>query len=80
MLAAEWRRLRRPTITIRVGEPFQLPPARGRGRKQRLTDDTDFIMCRIAELLPARYRGAYAAHPYLLAKPKATLLTAEERR
>jgi 1-acyl-sn-glycerol-3-phosphate acyltransferase len=64
-LAAEWKRFRRPTITVRVGEPFQLPPARGSGRKQRLGDDTDFIMCRIAALLPPHYHGAYAAHPYL---------------
>ena len=80
MLAAEWRRLRRPTITIRVGEPFQLPPAEGRGRKQRLRADTDFIMCRIAALLPPRYHGAYAAHPYLGAKSSETSQMAEERR
>jgi 1-acyl-sn-glycerol-3-phosphate acyltransferase len=79
-LAAEWRRLRRPTITIRVGKPFQLPPAQGRGRKQRLRADTDFIMCRIAAMLPPRYHGAYAAHPYLGAESSGTLQVGEERQ
>lgn len=64
-LAATWRRFRRPTITIRVGEPFRLPALDGGSRKQRLRDDTDHIMCRIAALLPSRYRGVYAEHPYL---------------
>lgn len=79
LLAAQWRRFRRPTITIRVGAPFQLPPARGRGRKQRLQADTEFIMCRIAELLPSRYHGAYATHPDLGAQ-SATSPASEERR
>jgi 1-acyl-sn-glycerol-3-phosphate acyltransferase len=79
-LAAEWRQLRRPTIAIRIGEPFHLPPAAGTGRKQRLQADTDFIMCRIAELLPPRYHGAYAAHPYLAAPPRRALPMEEERR
>lgn len=79
-LAAEWRRFRRPTITVRVGPPFQLPPARGKGRKQRLQADTDFIMCRIAALLPPRCRGAYGSHPYLAATPGETLESWEESR
>jgi 1-acyl-sn-glycerol-3-phosphate acyltransferase len=64
-LAASLRRFRRPTITIRVGEPFGLPPLEGARTKQRLRDDTDRIMCHIAALLPPRYHGVYAEHPYL---------------
>lgn len=41
-------------ITVRVGDPF---PARS-GRP--LAEVTRELMCRIAELLPERYRGVYA--------------------
>ena len=64
-LAANWRRLRRPTIDIRVGKPFHLPPPEPGDRKQRRQDDTARIMCQIAALLPPRYRGVFAEHPYL---------------
>ena len=64
-LAAAWRRFNRPTIEIRVGEPFRLPGPGGGSRKQHRRDDTDRIMCHIAALLPPRYRGVYAEHPYL---------------
>ena len=59
-LTAEWRRLRRPTITIRIGEAFHLPPETGLARKRQLRADTDFIMGRLADVLPPRYRGFYA--------------------
>lgn len=64
-VAAAWRRFSRPTIDIRVGEPFELPPLDGRSRRDRRRDDTDRIMCHIAALLPPRHRGVYAEHPYL---------------
>jgi 1-acyl-sn-glycerol-3-phosphate acyltransferase len=64
-LAASLRRLRRSTITVRVGEPFQLDPIDGGNRHLRLLDATDQVMCRVAALLPPRYRGVYAGHPYL---------------
>jgi 1-acyl-sn-glycerol-3-phosphate acyltransferase len=64
-VAAELRHLRRPAVTIRVGEPFRLPACTGARTKERMKDDTDRIMCRIAALLPPRYHGAYAAHPLL---------------
>ena len=63
--ASSLRRLRRPTITVRVGAPFRLPPHDGPRTKETLREDTDRIMCRIAALLPGRYHGAYAAHPFL---------------
>lgn len=79
-LAVRWRRLQRPTITIRVGEPFHLPRAQGAGRKQRLRADTDFIMCRIAALLPERYHGVYAEHPHLGGKGAERQTSGEEGR
>jgi 1-acyl-sn-glycerol-3-phosphate acyltransferase len=59
------RRLRRTSITINVGKAFSLPPLRKEGREDTLRRDTDEIMCRIAALLPERYRGVYAHHPRL---------------
>jgi 1-acyl-sn-glycerol-3-phosphate acyltransferase len=59
-LALDWRRLRRPTITVRIGEPFRLPPETKLGRKQQLRADTDFIMGRLTAVLPRRYHGVYA--------------------
>jgi 1-acyl-sn-glycerol-3-phosphate acyltransferase len=67
-IARSLARLRRATVTIRVGRPFRLEPfARGSHRAQ-LRADTDRIMCRIASLLPPGDRGAYAGHPYLESK------------
>ena len=59
------RRLRRSRVTVRAGEPFTLPPLKGSQREQQLKEYTDEIMCRIAALLPERYRGVYADHPRL---------------
>lgn len=54
-------------VSLEFGEPFTLPPL-GRGeRAEKLDAYTDEIMCRIAALLPARYRGVYAGHPRLQA-------------
>jgi 1-acyl-sn-glycerol-3-phosphate acyltransferase len=52
--------LRRPQITVNIGQPFHLPPAGGELAKLELAEHTDFIMKRIAELLPPEYRGDYA--------------------
>ena len=68
LIGAELRRLRRATVTVRVGEPFVLPPMAGRLTREGRLDDTDRIMCRIAALLPPFRRGAYAGHPYLAAR------------
>lgn len=61
---AHLKRLRRPHITITIGEPFNLPPLQG-NRETQLQTNTDEIMCRIAALLPPEYRGHYAEHPRL---------------
>lgn len=50
----DWRRFRRPCVTLTFGEPFCLPP--GINRREA----TDLIMRRIAALLPPNYRGVYA--------------------
>ena len=58
-------RLRRLPVTIRVGKPFNLPPIKGKEREALMQAYTDEIMCQIAALLPAEYRGFYADHPRL---------------
>ncbi len=50
----QWRRLRRPCVTLTFGRPFQLPA----GMRRR--EAVDEIMRRIAALLPPEYRGVYA--------------------
>lgn len=54
-----WRKLRRPFITMRVGKPFKLPAERPctKEKQQMLAD---FMMYRIAELVPPQYRGVYS--------------------
>jgi len=56
-----WKRLRRPKLTVTIGQPFVLPPVEFRGghRRERLEAATETMMRRIAELLPAEYRGVY---------------------
>ncbi len=48
----------RPKVTVNFGKPFYLP--KGKVSREELTEYTDFIMTRIAELLPPKYRGCYA--------------------
>jgi 1-acyl-sn-glycerol-3-phosphate acyltransferase len=67
VVLARLRRLRRADITIRVGEPFSLPPRGRQDRDAHLQQCTDEIMCQIAALLPPSYRGVYADHPRLRA-------------
>jgi 1-acyl-sn-glycerol-3-phosphate acyltransferase len=47
-----------PRVTITIGKPFY-PPAVDRVTTQAAKDATDFIMTRVAELLPESYRGEY---------------------
>ncbi len=49
--------LHRTRITVNMGEPFRLPS--GELNHTRLAQSTEFIMRRIAELLPESYQGAY---------------------
>jgi 1-acyl-sn-glycerol-3-phosphate acyltransferase len=64
-VVANLKRLRRTEITIRVGQPFRLPPLPKKDRDTALEAYTDEIMCQIAALLPPDRRGAYADHPRL---------------
>ena len=55
----DWKRLRRPTCHMVIGEPFDLPPIEGRVTTEKLQELADFVMIRIAEMLPESYRGVY---------------------
>jgi 1-acyl-sn-glycerol-3-phosphate acyltransferase len=50
----------RPKVTVTFGKPFYLPKGKGKVSREELAEYTDFIMTRIAELLPPKYRGFYA--------------------
>jgi len=51
--------LHRPVITVNIGHPFYLPPVNSRLTKVEMAELTNFIMERIAEVLPPEYRGNY---------------------
>lgn len=57
--------LRRPKIRVVFGDPIHFPPVNRERRDEMLQRHTDEILCRIAALLPAEYRGVYADHPRL---------------
>jgi 1-acyl-sn-glycerol-3-phosphate acyltransferase len=59
------KHLRRTHVVVTAGKTFSLPPLPSRERDAALRQDTDEIMCRIAALIPERYRGVYAEHPRL---------------
>ena len=49
--------LRRPRLTVTFGQLFHLPPPGGDNNRDKCAE---YMMERIAELLPAEYRGVYA--------------------
>jgi 1-acyl-sn-glycerol-3-phosphate acyltransferase len=51
--------VRRPRITVNIGEPFSLPKTGSKLNKDELAEHTELIMRRVAELLPPEYRGVY---------------------
>jgi 1-acyl-sn-glycerol-3-phosphate acyltransferase len=55
----------RPSLEMRIGAPFILPPLEGRGEARRLARqrNADSIMQHIAALLPPEYHGEYAGSP-----------------
>jgi 1-acyl-sn-glycerol-3-phosphate acyltransferase len=53
-------RFRGSRISVRFGEPFRLPETK-RATKEQIAEGTREIMEKIAELLPAKYRGVYAS-------------------
>lgn len=56
----DWRRMRRPTCQVVIGEPFRLPRPPGKLTTDALQELADWIMVRIGLLLPPSYRGVYA--------------------
>ncbi|MFC2060216.1 lysophospholipid acyltransferase family protein [Chloroflexota bacterium] len=52
--------LRRPEITVNIGQPFHLPTVNGKLTRLENTRLTDYMMRHIAELLPQEYQGEYA--------------------
>jgi 1-acyl-sn-glycerol-3-phosphate acyltransferase len=59
------KRFKRPRLTVSIGPSFTLPPLPNEERDETLQKYTDEIMCRIAVLMPAEFRGAYAEHARL---------------
>jgi len=51
--------LRRPRITVNIGQPFYLPAVNGKVTRLELAELANLIMGHIAELLPPAYRGNY---------------------
>jgi 1-acyl-sn-glycerol-3-phosphate acyltransferase len=62
-IVANLKRFRRSKIKAVAGELFYVEIPEGRGREEAMRRATDEIMCRIAALLPEKYRGYYADHP-----------------
>jgi 1-acyl-sn-glycerol-3-phosphate acyltransferase len=64
-LIGSLKRFKRTRMTVTAGPAFTLPPLPKENRDETLKNYTDEIMCRIAVLLPEKYRGVYTAHPRL---------------
>jgi 1-acyl-sn-glycerol-3-phosphate acyltransferase len=64
-LFANFRRLRRTDVNIRIGRLFTLPQSGGRVRGHELATYTHLIMCHIAVLVDERHRGLYQDSPAL---------------
>lgn len=60
---ADWKRLRRPKVTLRFGVPVTYEPIDPDRRAESLREMTDDVMCRIAALLPDPMHGFYAGNP-----------------
>lgn len=54
-----WSFFHRPTVTVTIGKPFRLPLHSGRPSREERRELADYIMMKIAEILPAEYRGVY---------------------
>jgi len=56
----KWAFLHHPTITVRIGKPFDLPRKDGKLIKEERNKLLTTIMEHVADLLPPNYRGVYA--------------------
>ncbi len=52
--------LKRPQVSLNIGQPFYLPEIGHALNKEQLAELTNVIMDHIAGLLPEKYRGEYA--------------------
>jgi 1-acyl-sn-glycerol-3-phosphate acyltransferase len=59
VLARHQRMLRRAPVSMAFGPPFELPERNGDGTEMDHQQTADYLMTRIAQLLPFEYRGAY---------------------
>lgn len=59
---AELMKLRRPHLTVRFSKPFHLPLLDPDDRVASMRRNADEVMCRMAAMLPPKYRGEYANH------------------
>ena len=55
-------KFKRPTLEMRIGDPFLLPEIEGSGqvRREARKQNTEAVMMRICALLPEEYWGVYA--------------------
>jgi len=51
--------LTRPKVTITFGKPFTLPSVKGEPDGKQLKELTEYIMGKVAAILPPEYRGIY---------------------
>ena len=65
VLLGNIKRLKKSNVTLTGGKQFIIPPLPKTNRDEALQNYTDEIMCRMAALLPERYRGVYTEHPRL---------------
>ena len=65
VILANVKRFRKSHITLTAGKQFSIPPLPNKNRDAALQKYIDEIMCRMAALLPEKYRGFYAQHPRL---------------
>lgn len=54
-------KLKKPTVEVIVGEPFLIPEDLGQGESRSVSyqKKVDYVMYKIADLLPEEYRGVY---------------------
>jgi 1-acyl-sn-glycerol-3-phosphate acyltransferase len=60
---------KRPPLQMFVGEPFRVLPIQGRGEERRnmRQQNTDYMMSKLAAMLPESYRGVYSQYKKILA-------------
>jgi 1-acyl-sn-glycerol-3-phosphate acyltransferase len=56
----KWSILHRPTVTVNIGKPFNLPQTDGKLTRERREQLIGEVMGEIAALIPPEYHGVYA--------------------